>query len=168
MNPGKLIEKAKHSSFYRWLLNVLLSRIIPFNRPHGFEIISITENSISIRLPYKKKNLNHVRGLHACALATLSEFTTGFLLISRLGMNTYRLILQKLEMDYHYQGKTDAFAHFSIDEDWLNREVITPLKTSESIVIISEVKIYDQQKKLLTTARVHWQLKDLKKVKTVA
>jgi len=166
MNPAKLIEKAKQSSFYLWLLNVALSRMIPFNLPHGFEIMMLSDAGIKIRLPYKKRNLNHVRGLHACALATLSEFTTGFLLISRLGMDKYRLILQRLEIDFHYQGKMDAEAMFSVDEQWLDKKIYQPLQTSDSVVVACEVKINDTQGNLLTTAIVHWQLKDWKKVKT--
>ncbi|MBI1769824.1 MAG: DUF4442 domain-containing protein [Bacteroidetes bacterium] len=168
MNPAKLIEKAKHSRFYLWLLNTALSRMIPFNLPHGFEITSISDAGIKTRLPYKRKNLNHVRGLHACALATLSEFTTGFLLISRLGMDRYRLILQKLEIDFHYQGKMDGVAEFLVDEQWLDQKIVKPLQTSDSVVVPCQVKIFDTQGNHLTTATAYWQLKDWKKVKTKA
>ncbi len=166
MNPAKLIEKAKQSSFYLWLLNVALSRMIPFNLPHGFKIMMLSDEGIKIKLPYKKRNLNHVRGLHACALATLSEFTTGFLLISRLGMDKYRLILQRLEINFHYQGKMDAEAMFSVDEQWLDQKIYQPLQTSDSVVVACEVKINDIKGNHLTTATVHWQLKDWTKVKT--
>lgn len=166
MNPAKLIEKAKQSNFYLWVLNKALSRMIPFNLPHGFEITSLASNSIQTRLPYKRKNLNHVRGLHACALATLSEFTTGFLLISRLGMDKYRLILQRLEIDFHYQGKMDAVAEFSADEEWLEQKIYKPLQANDSVLVPCEVKIKDTQGNILTTAVAYWQLKDWTKVKT--
>jgi len=165
-DSAKIIQKAKTSSFYLWLLNFNLARTIPFNIPHGFEITQITDTSLRTRLPYKRKNLNHIRGLHACALATLSEFTTGFLLISRLGMTNYRIILKRLEMDYHFQGKMGAWAEFVITPDWLEREVVQPLQQSESVVVNCEVKIFDEQQNHLTTGHVHWQIKDWKKVKT--
>ena len=168
MNPAKLIEKAKHSRFYLWVLNMALSRMIPFNLPHGFEVTMISDVGIKTRLPYKRKNLNHVRGLHACALATLSEFTTGFLLISRLGIDRYRLILQKLEIDFHYQGKMDGVAEFLVDEDWLDQKIIKPLQSNDSVLVPCQVKIFDTQGNHLTTATVYWQLKDWKKVKTKA
>ncbi len=166
MNPAKLIEKAKHSRFYLWLLNLALSRMIPFNLPHGFEVTQLSDSGIRTRLPYKRKNLNHVRGLHACALATLSEFTTGFLLISRLGMDRYRLILQKLEIDFHYQGKMDGIAEFQADEDWFNQKIYLPLQSNDSVIVPCQVKIHDTKGNHLTTATVYWQLKDWKKVKT--
>lgn len=166
LSPEQLIQKAEHSAFYRWLLNVSLDRMIPFNKPHGFRIVSISRNELVTRIPYRKSNLNHIRGLHACALATISEFTTGFLLISRLDMKQYRIIMQRLEMDYHYQGKMDAQATFSISDAWLEENIYAPLKTQEAVVIPCEVKIHDSKNNLLTTGKVFWQIKDWQKVKT--
>lgn len=167
-DPAHVIQRAKTSAFYLWLLNFTLSRTIPFNIPHGFAILSIEDNRLCTHLPHKRKNLNHIRGLHACALATLSEFTTGFLLISRLGMKKYRIILQRLEMDYHYQGKTDAFAEFAVSEEWLQAHVFGPLQTQEAVVINCEVKIVDAKGNHLTTGHVHWQVKEWAHVKTKA
>ncbi|HEY9044709.1 MAG TPA: DUF4442 domain-containing protein [Ohtaekwangia sp.] len=160
------VQKAKSSAFYRKLLNWSLNRMIPFNRPHGFRILEIGDYHLKTSIPYAKKNFNHIRGIHACALATVSEFTTGFLLISKLDSKKYRLIMQRLEMDYHYQGKMDATATFTISEDWLQRFIYDPLKTQESVVIICEVKIHDAQGNHLTTGNIHWQIKDWQKVKT--
>ena len=166
MNTASIIAKASHSSFYRWLLNFSLNRMIPFNKPHDFEVMEIAKDRIKVLLPYKRKNFNHIRGLHACALATVSEFTTGFLLVSNLDQKKYRLIMQRLEMDYHYQGKMDAFAEFAVSAEWLSEKIYTPLITEDAVVVICEVKIHDSAGNHLTTGHVHWQIKDWKKVRT--
>lgn len=166
INPQNLIRKAYHSAFYRWLLNTALSRMIPFNLPHGFEIMELSGRHVRTRLPYKRRNWNHLRGLHACALATLSEFTTGFLLISRLGMERYRIILKRLEMDYHFQGKMEAVGTFEVDEAWWAAQVEEPLGREGVAVVVCEVRITDLRGHHLTTGRVHWQIKDWQKVKT--
>jgi acyl-coenzyme A thioesterase PaaI-like protein len=166
MLSSSFIERAKHSKFYLWLLNQGLSRMIPFNKPHGFTITEIGDYNIKLLLPYKRKNLNHIRGLHACALATISEYTTGLLLISKLGFDTYRIIMQRLEMDYHYQGKMDATAQFSISKEWLDQYICEPLKSQDSATVICEINIYDLKSNHLTTGRVHWQIKEWKRVKT--
>ena len=75
LNPTLLIEKAKTSHLYLRFLNWGLYRMIPFNAPHGFEIAEITDWEVKTVLPYIRKNLNHINGIHACALATVSEFT---------------------------------------------------------------------------------------------
>ncbi|GIL23375.1 MAG: hypothetical protein BroJett042_18880 [Bacteroidota bacterium] len=84
IQADKILIKARYSGFYRWLLNIALDRMVPFNKPHGFKVIELEEYRLKTSLPYKRRNFNHIRGLHACGLATLSEFTTGFLLLSAL------------------------------------------------------------------------------------
>ena len=164
--PAKILEKAKKSPFYRSLLNFSLDRMIPFNKPHGFHVVELGDFHLKTRIPYRTKNFNHIRGLHACALATLSEFTTGFLLVTKLDAKKYRLIMQKLEMNYHYQGKMDAYGEFSISEEWLNNNVYNVLHDKESVIVVCEIKIHDKEGNHLTTGLVHWQIKDWSKVKT--
>jgi acyl-coenzyme A thioesterase PaaI-like protein len=167
-DPNTLVQKAKSSSFYLWVLNQALDRMIPFNKPHGFRVKEITDFSIKTLLPYRRKNFNHIRGIHACAMATVSEFTTGFLLISKLDAKKYRLIMQRLEMDYHFQGKMDAYATFSTSTEWLEEKIYTPLKTNDAVLIPCEVKIHDEKGNHLTTGTIFWQVKDWAKVKTKA
>ena len=165
-NPDEILKKARTSSFYRGLLNWSLSRMIPFNKPHGFAVVEVEEFRLKTLMPYKRSNFNHIKGLHACGLATISEFTTGFLLLSSLDMKKYRIIMQRLEMDYHYQGKMDATAEFTISKQWLDDQVITPLKTQDAILVPCEVKIHDIKGNHLTTGKVFWQIKSWDKVKT--
>lgn len=167
-DPKEVYEKAKTSPFYMRLLNWSLGRMIPFNKPHGFKVVAIEDYSVKTIIPYRKSNFNHIRGLHACALATISEFTTGFLLVSKLDAKKYRLIMQRLEMDYHYQGKMDAFAEFRISEEWMNEKIYIPLKSNDAVVVPCQVKITDEKGNHLTTGNIYWQIKDWNKVKTKA
>jgi len=166
LDPQQILQKAKNSAFYRKVLNWSLNRMIPFNKPHGFKIVELDDYRLKTLIPYQRKNFNHIRGLHACALATISEFTTGFLLVNRLDGKKYRLIMQRLEMDYHYQGKMDAYAEFSISEEWLSEHVYEPLKNQDAVVVTCEVKIHDAKNNHLTTGKVFWQIKDWQKVRT--
>ncbi len=142
--------------------------MIPFNSPHKFQLIEIGDNSLKALIPYRRSNFNHIKGLHACALATISEFATGFLLLSRLDQKKYRIIMQRIEMDYHYQGKMDAFAEFSFTNEWLQNEIILPLQSQESVVVPCIIKIHDAKGNHLTTGKVFWQFKDWTKVRTKA
>jgi acyl-coenzyme A thioesterase PaaI-like protein len=166
MTLEKLVLLAQESSFYRFWLNVLLGRMIPFNKPHGFKVLAISKHEIKVLLPFRRSNFNHIRGIHACALATVSEFATGLLLVTRLDARKYRLIMQRLEMDYHYQGKMDAIATFSISEEWLNTKIFGPLQESDAVVVSCEIAINDVKGNHLTTGKVYWQVKDWQKVKT--
>jgi acyl-coenzyme A thioesterase PaaI-like protein len=168
MDTSKILQKAQHSGFYRWILNRSLDQMIPFNKPHGFAVVEIDDFRLKTIIPYKRRNFNHIRGLHACALATISEFTTGFLLVSKLDPKKFRLIMQKLEMNYHYQGKMDAYAEFTISQEWLETKIFNPLKSNDAVVVPCEIKIHDSQGNHLTTGNVYWQIKDWSKVKTKA
>lgn len=74
--------------------------------------------------------------------------------------------MQRLEMNYHYQGKMDAFAEFKISEEWLSQQIYEPLKSTEAVVVPCEIKIHDKQGNHLTTGVVYWQIKAWSKVKT--
>lgn len=140
--------------------------MIPFNKPHGFKVSKISESRIKTTLPYRKSNFNHIKGIHACAMATVSEFATGFLLLSRLDPQKYRIIMQTLQMDYHYQGKMDAYAEFEMTDEWLEANVYSPLENADRVVVICKVKIIDISGNHLSTGKVHWQVKPWDKVKT--
>ena len=166
MDLISLVSKAKTSAFYLWILNVAFNRLIPFNRPHGFRIVEVDDFRVRTSLPYKRANLNHLRGLHACALATLTEITGGFLLAVRLDPKRYRIILKRLEVDYLYQGKTQAFGELVISPDWLQQKVVEPLRQQDAVEVVTEVSIKDATGNALTSGRAIWQVKDWQKVKT--
>jgi acyl-coenzyme A thioesterase PaaI-like protein len=167
-DPARMLEKAKTSKRYLALLNFGLFRMIPFNKPHGIKIVEIKDRSVKTIFPYKKSNFNHIKGLHACGLATVSEFTTGIVLLSSLDSKKYRIIMQKMEMNYHYQGKMDSYAEFSITDEWLKNEVINPIAVNDSVVVNCEVKVTDSAGHHLTTGNIYWQVKSWSKVKTKA
>lgn len=166
MELATLIHKARKSNFYLWLLNRGLSRKIPFNMPHKFEVTEIGDYSVTTRLPFRRKNLNHIKGLHACALATISEFTTGLTLLVHLDPSKYRIILKTLEMEYHYQGKTDVTASFEISPGWLEEKIYGPLKEQDAVVVTCPVKTFNTKNEHISTGKVHWQVKSWNKVRT--
>ena len=166
MDTKEISYKAKTSGLYKKLLNLGLNWMIPFNKPHGFKIIEVSDYGAKTLIPYKKSNFNHIKGLHACGLATISEFTTGFVLVNQLDPKKYRLIMQKLEMEYFYQGKMDAYGHFEVSEEWMNDNIYNPLEENEAVVVICEIKIHDKEGNHLTTGKIHWQIKPWDKVKT--
>lgn len=166
LDPASLFEKAKNSKRHLRLLNFGLARMIPFNKPHGFKIIALGDWSVKVAIPYKRKNFNHIKGIHACALATASEYATGLVLLNRLNPKKYRIIMQKMEMQYHFQAKKDTQVVFEIDESWLNENVIQPLTKNESVIINCEVKSYDIDKNHLSTGNIFWQIKPWDKVRT--
>ena len=166
MDLGQELNKASKSAFRLWLLNRIMWRVVPFNKPHKIDIIQIQEKSIQIRLPYKKKNFNHIRGIHACALATLSEYITGLSLLRFLNPKDYRLIMKSIKMDYFYQAKQDVIVTFEIDKEKLFKRLHADLEKEDSAVIPLAVEVFDTEKNHICTGNVEWHIKPWKKVKT--
>ncbi|MBK7945502.1 MAG: DUF4442 domain-containing protein [Flavobacteriales bacterium] len=84
MNVPRLLDRARHSGIARRWANLLLPFIIPFNRPHGFRLVPLKEGGITVEVPYWRINRNHIRGIHACALATAAEMCSGLSVLERL------------------------------------------------------------------------------------
>ncbi|MBN8704112.1 MAG: DUF4442 domain-containing protein [Bacteroidetes bacterium] len=162
-----LIEQAKNSNFYLWLLNLVAARVVPFNLAHSFRITAITKQSVEIKLPYKKANLNHIKGIHACALATLSEYCTGLVLLSAIDATKYRIILKNINITYHYQAKTAVHAKFELTPEWIEANVLEPLKTSDAVFKEFKIETHDASNNHICTGLINWQIKPWKSVKTV-
>lgn len=162
----RLTIRARKSKFWLWVLNKLLGRTIPFNRPHGFDLLEIGDNFIRTTASYRRSNHNHVRGIHACAIATVAEFSAGFLLLTSLDPKQFRLIMSRLEVDYLYQAKKHIISESSLDPDELRRAVIEPLKQQESISITIKSVVNDISGNEIAAARTTWQIKRWDLVKT--
>lgn len=153
-----ILKKAYKSNFWLWVLNKGLNRIIPFNAPHKFYIDKIDQNNIQLNIPYIRKNLNHLKGIHACALATASEYACGFLLISRLSPSNYRLIMRSMHVDFVKQGKENLIVKFNLSEERLS-EIKKRLEVSQQCLEILEVEVRNSKEELISIAKLEWQLK---------
>lgn len=161
-----LSSKARHSGLALWVLNLVLGRVIPFNRTHGFKVESIDDDYVRTTASYKRGNHNHVRGIHACAIATVAEFSAGFLLLMQLDPGKYRLIMSKIEVEYHYQAKERIFSESRVSAEELKAKVVDPLQQQESTTIIMESRVVDTSGNDIATAHTTWQVKRWDHVRT--
>ena len=160
-----IFQKAKHSKFFLWLLNAALWRAIPFNKPHKIKITAVHEDGVSIRLPYRRKNLNHLKGIHACALATMAEYTSGVSLLTTIG-SEFRLIMKTISVTYHYQAKMDVITTLKLDKHLTEEKIRTPLLSADAVLFENTIEVYDLLTNHICTAAVQWQIKKWEKVKT--
>jgi acyl-coenzyme A thioesterase PaaI-like protein len=166
MNLPHLLSKARGSAAWRWRLNFLLPWAIPFNRPHGFKVHPLPTGGISVHIPNWRVNRNHIKGIHACALATAAEMCSGLSVLEQLDPKKYRLIMRSLHMEYHYQAKQDAVATCIPEASEIAERVIGPLVNSDSVDYTSTVRLHDRSGSHLATGTVTWQVKEWGKVRT--
>lgn len=161
-----IIEKAKYFPFWLRVLNLVLAFSIPFNRPHGFHIESLKDGMVRTKSRYRRNNFNHIRGIHACAIATIAEFSAGFLLLTWLPPGKYRLIMSHLEIEYNYQAKEDIFSESWFEKDRVEQEVLAPLKTAELATVKMESRVKDTSGNDVAVAHSTWQIKEWGRVQT--
>ncbi len=161
---NKYLEKAAGSPFWRFVFNRIMWKKVPFNGPHGFALRSFNPNRITVRIPFKKQNKNHIGSIHACAMATAAEYASGLLLTYHMGASKYRIIMQHIEADYHYQGRQEAFAEFLFPDEHIT-EVKKHLEKDGLLVLPCEIKVIDTKGNLLAVVKTVWQLKDWKLVR---
>ncbi len=145
-----------------------MGRGIPFNKPHGIKIHEIGNDFITTVIPYKRINQNHIRGVHACGLATAAEFCSGLVMLRNLDPREYRLIMQKIEVEYFYQAKKTALATFQLSQSVFENEILSTLKKEGKVFHTCEVIVKDTDDNHLCTAHIRWQVKSWDQVKTKA
>lgn len=160
-----LVQKAQGSKFYLWVLNFILLRTVPFNKPHRLKVLSVTNEELVIGAVNKRFNQNHIKGIHACLLATLCEYASGLSLLLRLSTTDYRIILKSIHMTYHYQAKTDVQVIFKLTEKEAETNFRIPLQNAEAIFHEFTVEVYDADKNHICTGLINWQIKAWKNVK---
>lgn len=161
----RLLDKAAHSSFYLWLLNRGVNRMVPFNRPHHFQVTRVTEDSLHINVPYRAFNFNHIKGIHACALATVGELAAGMMLMREFDFSEYRLIMSQLSVDYFYQAKQAVTAVASLT-DTDKQEALGEIATEGKAMIKMAAQLHDQDNNAICTVTTTWQIKPWSAVKT--
>ena len=162
-----VIEKFIHHP-NKWqlkFLNNVFRFIIPFNAPHGIKLTKLTSRKSECFIPYKRANLNHVKGVHACALATVGEYCAGMCLLQNFKFSKYRLVISSLNIEYTYQAKTDIVATASLSSEKVNK-MKTTLKENGVGNIEMVVELKDKKKNLVAKVTSIWQIKDWDKVRT--
>ncbi len=161
-----MLVSARTSALSRWWLNGLLRWMIPFNQPHGFRVEPMKAGGIKVHVPYWRINRNHIKGIHACALATAAEYCSGLALLEHLDPKKYRLIMKSLHMDYHYQAKANACAVFAPGAEDIGSHITEPLLTSAAVLYTAIVELHDVKANHLATGHITWQVKEWGRVRT--
>jgi acyl-coenzyme A thioesterase PaaI-like protein len=131
---------------------------LPFNRPHRIRIDTVSEEAVIVALPDRKSNRNHLGGMHACAIATALEFSSGASILLEVGMRNYRIIMARLEIDYLAKPKGNCVAKANRNTpDVLG---LTGVLEAEGIArIVQHSSLYDASGEHCAEAAVHWHLK---------
>jgi acyl-coenzyme A thioesterase PaaI-like protein len=158
---GKVVEKIPAGivgeSARRRILDLLLTFGIPFNRWLGLRIGEIGEKRVTIVSPPSVLRRNHVGTAHACAQALIGEYAAGLLVAQRFPLDTYRMIIGRLEIDYHKAGRGTLLGISEAPAEW-------PELENEEGWVPMETEITDEKGELVAVCRTRWQVKSWKRI----
>lgn len=155
----------KPTPFKLKLFSKCANFMIPFNHPHKFNVENISNSKSTVTVPYIRRNFNHLRGVHACAIATMGEFAAGIVILKNFDFANYRLILSKLEVEYFYQGKTKLQAQAKLPSTEIKR-LKDLLQKNDAPNVTVTTKIVDEKNNHIANVFSTWQLKSWSNVKT--
>jgi uncharacterized protein (TIGR00369 family) len=131
-------------------LSMFFGRVIPFAGTAGVQIEELNEERSVLVLKNRKRVQNHIKGIHAAAMALLAESATGF--VCAVGCPDDKLLLMKsMNLNYVRRSKGDltAKAELSVEQ----REMI---KNEDKGEITVNIKVTDEDNKEPVICEMVW------------
>ncbi|MBT4761343.1 MAG: DUF4442 domain-containing protein [Bdellovibrionaceae bacterium] len=154
----KLAGKVPNLKVKHKMLDQFFEWFIPFNKDLGLRIQELDENQVKIKSLPKKRRRNHLGGAHACALALVGEYPAGLVIAQNFPPHKYRIIMNKLEIEYFKQGFNVLYAEASKPDSFAE-----PVDHETTINMTTEIKNADGE--LIAICKTQWPIKEWKYVK---
>ena len=146
------------------LLNQALLAAIPFNRPHGIRVTQLLDESAQGKLPFIRRNKNHLNTVHACGMATLGEYIAGLVLIRNFPVQENRIIMKNLEISFFLQAKEELIGIANFEND-KKEQALKHLRENSFCEIPMETSLYNKKNELVALVKTTWHLKTWDKVR---
>lgn len=88
----------------KWLFSKLVGYAIPYTGSIQPRVVSLQPGHALVKLHDRRRVRNHLKSIHAIALANLAEFTTGMATLTGMPPGS-RAILTALEVEYHKKAR---------------------------------------------------------------
>jgi len=152
----------------RRLVGAFLRVASPFNAPLRARVLLWEPTICRVRVPDRRALHNHLRGTHACALATAGETAAGLLLLRTFPFSRYRLILKDLSITFERQARsTDLLAEADLPRE-AAESVRAGLEAGEAQLVPMETRLSEPGGARLAVVRTTWQVKAWSQVRTRA
>lgn len=130
-----------------WLFSRLVGLFVPYSGTVGARIVELEPGHVRLRVRDRRRVRNHLRSVHAIALANMGELASGLALVGALGPEA-RGILTGIDVRYtkKARGTLEARAHCDVPT------VTEPMDRS----VVAEIR--DQESDVVATVTAHWRL----------
>jgi acyl-coenzyme A thioesterase PaaI-like protein len=131
----------------KWAFSRLLGLMVPYTASIRARVERFDPGRVRVSLADHRRIRNHLRSVHAIALANLGELATGLAVLGALGSGT-RGILTGLEVSYLKKARGRLVAEASCD----------PPEVLEATERIVQGTITDHAGDVVATVRARWLL----------
>lgn len=137
--PNRMMKMANATSklpdaIRTFTLSKAFGRIVPMVGTAGLRYEHVSPNKVVVSIKNKRPMQNHIKGVHAAAMALLAETATGF--VVGLNVPDHRIMLIKsLHVDYKRIAKGDLVATATLSDE--QRQYIIDNEKGELIVPIT-------------------------------
>lgn len=141
-------QKASQIPFGDKVFSRVFGRIVPYTGSISPEVIELRAGYAEVRMLDRRPVRNHLKSVHAMALANLGEAATGLALNFALPA-THRSILRKFEIEYLKKSRGTLTAVC---------EVPLPLPNIENADVSVDGHIFNEKKELVATVKALWRV----------
>ncbi|MGQ0648119.1 MAG: hotdog fold domain-containing protein [Gemmatimonadaceae bacterium] len=131
----------------RWLFNKVMGQMVPYTGALGARIESLEPGRAVVTLHDRRGVRNHLRSIHAVALANMAEFVSGTAMLTALPHGT-RGIVTRLEIDYLKKARGTI----------TGRATVTLPPIDAPTALHPEAELFDASGDLVARARVTWKV----------
>ncbi len=129
----------------KWMFSRLMGFKIPYTGSMGASVEHLEAGHSRVLLKDRRRVRNHLRSVHAIALANVAELSTGLAVLSGMP-SSYNGILVGLNIEYHKKARGDLMIECRCKVPEFVERTEIPVQTS----------IKDKDGDVVTTATARW------------
>lgn len=162
MKTGVLLQRAlkmARSGRLGWFSR-LMQEVVPFNRPHRIRVVELAAEQCKVALPWRRRNLNHVGTMHACAMATAAEYASGLCLMNAMEHDKVRLVMANLNITYPRRAQSECMAVAKLDRQHF-ADILAQLDKEGRGAFVLKAQVKNTDNEVVASAEITWHLKRL-------
>jgi acyl-coenzyme A thioesterase PaaI-like protein len=123
---------------YAWTVG--FNSVIPFAGTTGIKIQHLDAQKAVVVLSNRRRVQNHIKGIHATAMATLVESATGMVFGQHVPDNTHIPLLKSMHIDYKRRAIGNLTATATMTDDQAEQ-----IATTDRGAVVIDVKVLDEE-----------------------
>ena len=132
----------------RWLFSYLVGRTAPYSGSIRGSVLELEPGHCRIRLRDRPRLRNHLRSIHAIALANVAELASGLAMLTSLPTDA-RGIVTRIDVQYEKKARGTLVATSASH---------APERVEENVEHVVEAEVHDETGERVAVAHVHWRL----------